>query len=892
MAERDVLRAAELLAADRPQAALDIVAPVSRKSGHDLLPEVDAAWLAPYRQRVDGTAIRAGDILVAAATRLGQHRRAVDAARRAVAAWPLDESTHRTLITALARSGDRAGAVAAYEQCRSVLADELGLDPGADTVAVYLEALRDQPATAVARIPVSLTSFVGREAECAALAEAMAGSGLVTVTGRGGVGKSRLVAHVAATRHDLTSAPLWVSLATVADSELVASTVALALGVHVGADDSEVAVAGFLAPLGRTLLVLDGCEAVAEGVASLVTTLPTYAPMLTIVATSRWPLGVEAERVLEVAPMAPVADWTGLSTPGEIAELTTNGQVRLLMDRVRESGGDLTLDVDIAGDVVALCRRCDGLPLALELVAAQLAAIPPGDLLDHLQGMNPHLDDRLRSVTRGSYELLDEDEQWVFRSAAVLEGPVGLSLLREVAAGERIPAARVVRVLRELTARGLLSVDRTGPRWRYQQDDDLHRFAADLLRQRGEEAQAYARLADAIRSRLPDDARASPAGFRAEITDILGSVRSLFRAALAGRADVDRSQELAFRLHRFFATTNVDEGRFWLSRLLQRGSSGPWAPYATFAAGYLGYWSGDIEAATRDLQEAVRALATADDSYRARALIFLAGLLDDTDRGPEAVESVRAAIAAAAPYDADVQVSAAMGLGSVLAERGDQSAADYARDAIDLCRQHASAEQLALALPTAAMVCWQVGELDQARTYIAEALPLHAGVQRISRVVLLSAAAGVALADGDLEAACDYGTTADREGTELGVEREMPLIRAVLARALLARGDIAGAAERSVAALQAAAAMSLSFPAAVVLETAALVLHVAGATDDGTVADLVATAAVIRRRGDRPPPSTLALEHLPSERAGDSPVLATTDAIGLARQLLASVAPV
>lgn len=881
-AQRDVGRAAELVAADRPQAALDLVTSLTTLSGAAILPDEDAAWLEPYRQKIEGTARQASDLTVEAAMRLGQHHLAVETARGAVAAWPLHEGSHRNLMTALTRSGDRAGAVAAYGYCRSVLADQLGVDPSAETVAVYLDVIRDQAGSTYARVPHSASSFVGRQTELAALTEAVAGSGLITVVGRGGVGKSRLVAQVALSPGGFTGAPLWVSLTAVPDEALVASTVALELGVHVGAADAAVAVAGYLGPLGPLLLVLDGCEAVTDGVASLVNTLHTHAPSLTVVVTSRWPLSIDGEHVLTVQPMTPVVG---------VDDLRLNSQVRLLTDRVREAGGELSVDATNAPDVAALCRRCDGLPLALELVAAQLTAMPPGDLLDHLQERGPSVGDTLRSVTRSTYELLDDDEQTVFRRAAVLEGPVSLALLREVTSDERIAAVRVVRVLRELTARGLMSVDRTGARWRYRQDDDLHQFAAQLLRDAGEEPAAYGRLADAVRSRLPDDARAAPGAFRDEITDVLASVRSLFGAALAGRADLDRCQELAFRLHRYFATTNVDEGRFWLSRLLQRGSSGPWAPYATYASGYLSYWSGDTDAAMRDLEEAVGRLASADDAYRARALIFLAGLLDDVDRGPEAVETVRAAIEAAAPHDADLQVSVAMGLGSVLAERTDPSAAGYAKDAIDLCRARASVEQLAMAMPTAAMICWQVGALDQAREYIAEALPMHSGTQRISRVVLLSAAAGVALADGDLDAACEYGSTADREATALGVERETPLIRAVLARALLARGDLAAAAGRCAAALETALGMSVAFPAAVGLETAALILDTAGASDVRAISDILGAATVIRIRGDRPAPSTLGVEidALRSRYSGPSSPLGTAAAGRLALGLLAVI---
>ena len=847
-ADADVRRAAALLRQGRLQAVVDLADPVSRLSGEQLLPGEDGDWLEPHRRSVDATALDAVLLVAQACGQLGDHRRAVETARRAVAAYPLDENTHRALIAALDRSGDRAGAVRAYEHCLTVLGEQLGIDPSPATVGVYLAALHDQGGATAARVPAETSSFIGREAELSELAAAISRPGLVTVTGTGGVGKSRLAMHVATARTRFPGGRLWVALASVTEDELVASSVALEIGVPLAAEDAAVALADYLAPLGRVLLVLDGCEAVVDGMASLAATLLARVPLLTIVATSRLPLSVEGERVLTLAPLPP---------PDTGATLLGNAQVRLLADRVRESGGDLAVDDAAAPHLIALCRRCRGLPLALELVAAQLTAMPAGDLLDYL-GETPGEADGLRSIARSSYRLLEDDEAAVFRRLAVLDGPAGLPLVRQVVAGGRIAPVRVVRILRELTARGMLSVDRSGPRWRYAQDDDLHRFARELLVEHGEELAAYQRLAEALRGRLPDDARAVPAPFLTEIADMIGSVRSLFGAALDGRADLDRCQELAFRLHRYFAATSVDEGRFWLSRLLAERPPGQWTPYATYALGYLSYWSGDTADALRDLQRAVRMLDGARDSYRARALIFLAGLLDDTDRGAEAIEHVRLSIEAAAPFDVDVQVSAAMGMGSVLAERVDPAAAGYACDAIELCRRGASAEQLAAALPTAAMVCWQVGALDEARSYIAEALPLHAGTQRIARVVLLSAAAGVALADGDIAAAVEFGRTADKEASELGVEREVPLIRAVLARSLLADDDLLGAAQSSAAALEATAAMSLAFPFAIGLETAALVVHAAGVSDEAALGEILATAAVIRRPGDRPAPATMA----------------------------------
>jgi predicted ATPase/DNA-binding SARP family transcriptional activator len=888
LAEQALRRSVELLASGRHQAVLDLAEPVSRLSGSQLLPGEDAAWLVPHRGAVDGLALRGLEIVVEAAGALGDHDRAIGAARLALASDPLQERAHRALIAALDRSGDRAGAVQAFEQCRSVLADQLGIDPSSETVDVYLGALRSPAAGSSARLPVINSTFVGREDELARVDAALGQPGLLTVAGRGGVGKSRLVLRAAAARTDVAGGRLWVSLAPVAQDVLVAATVALEVGVAIGTDDAATALGDHLASLGRVLLVLDGCEAVIDGVASLAAELLAACPQLSLVVTSRVPLSVEGERVITVEPLAAVPE-------AGAGDLLVHPQVRLLLDRVRDSGGELILDDALAPHLVTLVRRCGGLPLALELVAAQLSAMPVGDLLDHLADVLVAGDDRLRAVARSSYSLLDDDEAVVFRRFAVLDGPVGLPLVRQVVSGGPIADVRVVRILRELTARGLLSVDRSGPRWRYQQDDDLHRYARELLVAEDDERDCLARLADAIRAVLPEDARAAPGPFQDAVSDMLGSVRSLFGAALDGRADTGRCLELAFRLHRYFAATNVAEGRFWLSRLIDAGPHSHWTPYATYALGYLGYWAGDGIEAERHLTAVVAMFEGAEESYAARALIFLAGLLDDQDRGAEAVEYVRRAIEASAPFGVDLQVAAAMGMGSVLAERGDPAAADYAAEAIELCRQGGSPDYLALAMPTAAMICWQVGAFEQCRAYIEQARPMHAEGRRIARVVLLSTAAGLALTDGDLDAAVDLGRQADLEATELGVEREVPLIRAILARALLARGDLAAAADRSLAILDAAAAMTFRYPHAIGLEIAALVLAAAGSAPDVALAGLLATAAELRARGDRPPVRTLSAELVELRaRVGAGPAGAgdVAASVGVARALLAGLVPV
>jgi len=873
-------QAAGLAAQGRHQAVLTAAVPAAELSGDALLPGEDEAWLGPHRRELDGAALRALELIADAAGELGDHHRATAAAQQAVTAHPLDERAYRALIRACHRAGDRAGVVLAYDRCRAELAEQLGVDPDPSTVREYVAALGDPGPEHAARLPAVTTAFFGRAAELAWLAGALATVGQVTVTGRGGVGKSRLAVQAAAAA-SFPGGRLWVPLAAVTQDELVASSVALTLGVAPGPDDVLPRLAGRLARLGRTLLILDGCEAVVDGVASAVAALLEYCPQLSVLVTSRVPLAVEGERVLVLAPLPESPE--------------------LLADLVRRGGGQLAVTGPAAPFVAELCRRSGGLPLALELIAAQLTAMSPADLLDHLPETAG--DGPLRAIASSSYDLLDPDEAFIFRWFGVLDGLVALPLIREVAAGGPVAPVRIVRVLRELTARGLLTVDQSGPRWRYQQDDDLHAYAREKLAAAGEEPAALDRLARAVTGLLPDDPRAAPGPYLSQVTEVRSSVRLVLGAATDGRLPRERGLELAFRLHRYWAATDVTEGRFWLSRLLAARDPAPWAGRAMYALGYLSYWSGDTEAAVSELRAAVTALGQPDE-YTARALIFLGGLADDQDDGAAALDFVRDSITAAAPFGTDLQVSAATGMGCVLAERADPAAAGYAADAIELCRRGGTAEQLAATLPTAAMICWQVGDLDSARRYIAEAQPLLAGARRIARVVLLSAAAGVALADGDPDAAVELGQNAARDASELGIDRELPLARAIVALALLDRAELASAARQAADAVTAAQSLPFSFPLAIPLEAAALVILSSAGPDlspgERTAlrrrgAGLLAAAAAIRARGDRPGPPTLraavdqATAGLPAPPEAGRPVPDPARAAGQALDVLADL---
>jgi len=867
----------------RPDAALPLLLPAAELAVDQFLASEDLYWVETERRHLIELRRSARENLVTAAGLTGDNRRAVRTARELVEDDPTDESAHRTLIAALDRAGDRVGAVQAYERCRTVLADQLGIDPSGETVAVYLAALRSSAPTTVGRLPELTSTFVGRDDELASLASAALESRLVTLAGRGGIGKSRLALAFASSARD--GETLWVQLGPSTNQELVAADVARGLGAAAEPDPVASLIAT-IAPRGRTLLVLDGCDEIADGVATLVSSLLAGCPELTLVCTSRAPLRLPAEQVISITAMT-----TGSkSHPGEAT--------RLLQQRIRELGGSPDGDAPDAGPIEyasleRLANRAFGIPLALELLAAQLREISLDDLLDDMA--EGEVGDQLRTILDYGYSALTEDEASVFRRISVLDGPVALGLIRGLVASPRIPSTRVARLLGELTTRGLLSVDQSGARWRYEQHDDVRAYARELLLSSGEEPESFALLATALRGLLPDDARMPPAPFTATINEVLPSIRSLFGAALDGRASMADAQELAFRLHRYYAATSVSEGRFWLSRLLanadetsDRGAEATeWTGLATFALGYLSYWAGDGEAALASLQTAVELLRGVEDSYASRALIFLGGIADDLDRGDEAVAFEKEAIEIATRIgENNVRVGATIGVGSLLAERGDPSAVDYAMAAIALCREIGTPEQLMITLPTAAMVSWQVGDYVAARAFAEEARPVLEDDPRISRVVLLTSMAGIALAEGDAEDAVRLAKSADAVGTELGVERELPLARCVLARAQLAKGDIEAAVAAAASALAAAATISLDYPLGLCLETAALVANAIGVSD-AEISVALQSAAVVRAAGSRPAPAGLsdAVAEL-RERVGPAEPLPARIAAARAAEML------
>lgn len=830
------------------------------------LPDDDAAWLVDLRTEHGRLRARLHESVAEAALADGRPDDAIETALALLAVDPLDERAHRLHMRARLAAGDRAGAIEAFERCRSALAEELGVDPSPETAALHLDVLRSGAASARALPPLPAGGFFGRGRELAALTAALATPGTVVLLGRGGIGKSRLALHASYEAAERLPSRHWASLGDVGADELVATTVAAALGADTTGDPAAQAVERLAN--GPALLVLDGCERVADGAAELIAVLSEALPDLRVIATSRVPIGVAGAARIDVPPL-PVAQST---------EPIAEAAVQLLVDRVAALGGRLRIDPRSLPHLTELCARCEGVPLALELAAGQLAAMAVADLLDALGPVTVHAGDVLRTLLQQSIAALHADEKAVFERLAVIDGRVPLALVRRMAAAA-VPAGRVARVLGELDGGALVHVDRTGTRWRYGVDDELRLLARGTIDD-GTSRVALDGLAAALEEIAPADPREPPAPYREAVDDAADGFRTLFGAAAGGGFDRERALALAFRLHRYWTLTRLVEGRYWLNRLLEHAADGPAASRARFAAGYLGYWAGD-GAALPLLRRAAVELEADEPASAARAAMFAAGLADDIDDGQGArVDIVTATRLAALAGGGPLLMNTTVGAAAIVAERGDRAAIGFLDRALEL-QGDAEPDQVHAALANAARIAWHVGDPVAARRYAAGAMPLLDGPPRIAQVQLACALAGLAFADGRLEEAAALAESAVAAATTLHLDRETPLTNALAARIAAAQGRADDAVHFAGDCLAVARRSEGTWQAALALETAAVVVPMS-AEDRGM---LLATAAGIRTASDRPAPADLGVADLGSAAIPVSDALAHASAVVAAERV-------
>jgi DNA-binding SARP family transcriptional activator len=357
--------------------------------GPALADVLEVESLALEAARLEELRLAAAEARIEADLGARLHAEVTGELERLVAEHPLRERLWQLLIVALYRGGRQAEALDAYRRARAMLAEELGLEPGEELRELEQAVLRHQvpppaPDQAQHNLPVRLTSFVGREDELAGLGKLLGEARLVTLTGPGGAGKTRLAVEFAAGAVDRFGDGVWLAdLAGIADPGLVGAQVMEVLGVRQTGGVPVLEALAYRLRSAELLLVLDNCEHLIDACAGLAAALLAGAPGLRVLATSREPLGVPGEAICPVPPLALPAGDAG---PADVAAAPA---VRLFADRASaaRAGADvLASAVAVTGRI---CRDLDGLPLAIELAAARASVLSVAEIEAHLGTSSP-----------------------------------------------------------------------------------------------------------------------------------------------------------------------------------------------------------------------------------------------------------------------------------------------------------------------------------------------------------------------------------------------------------------------------------------------------------------------------------------------------------------------
>jgi predicted ATPase/DNA-binding CsgD family transcriptional regulator len=429
-------------------------------------------------------------------------------------------------------------------------------------------------------LPADVTSFVGRRHELAEVRDLLQRARLITLTGVGGVGKTRLALRAAADVRRAFVDGVWlVELAGLREPGLVGESVVATLGLQEQQGGWSLAALSDRLSDRRLLLVLDNCEHVLDACAMLADTLLKTCPDLRILATSRQPLRIAGEHCLEVAPLeTPVSNRST-----SLGVMASNDAVRLFVERAAAVYPGFRLDEANAAAVASICQRLDGIALALELAAGRLRAMSVEQLLTRLDSRYDVLvggsraamprQQTMRALIDWSYALCTPAEQRLWARLSVFTEGFNLAAAEQVCADELIPASTVFDGVEGLVEKSIVSADRAAAEVRYRLAETLREYGANRLEEMGDRVATQRRARDwyaALANRM------TPDWFSEKQTDLLntlrlehGNIRAALTFCLTEPGESRSGLAIAADLrHYWTATSRFSEGRHWLDRLL------------------------------------------------------------------------------------------------------------------------------------------------------------------------------------------------------------------------------------------------------------------------------------------------------------------------------------
>lgn len=585
-------------------------------------------------------------------------------------------------------------------------------------------------------LPVQLTAFVGREEQLRQVGKLLHEHRLVTIAGGGGIGKTRVALQLAADGADGFADGVWfASFAAVTDDSLVVRTMASVLGIRETAGRPVLQSLLDCLRYTEALVVLDNCEHLVAACAELAEMLLRSCPGVRLIATSREPLGVPGEQLWRL----PALELPPAEAPAD--ELALYESVRLFVDRAALVRPDFVLDRRNADAVRDLCRRLEGIPLALELAAARLDAMTASELLDRLTTRLRMLkggrratprQQTLRDTIDWSYGLLAEAERYLFCRLSIFAGGCTLAAAEDVCAGGRIPDDDMVDLLHSLCEKSLVSAEQAEGETRYRMLETIREYGAERLRLHGEEP-ALARTHLAWCVRVAGRAERELYGpSQVEWLDRLEREHDNFRSALGWACTEPSAQVDALRLAVSLAPFWSRRGYFTEGRRRLAQASADTADAALEARAL--NWSASLADEQGDYGEArqlceqamVIARRHGDEDALARATLTLAGVAwvqGDVDGGLRL--SVEALQRSRTLGNASLEVLANLNLGSLARVRGDHAdAAASFEDGLKLAREIGDLSSVARATLNLGNVAWARGDYAEAAARYEEALLL------------------------------------------------------------------------------------------------------------------------------------------------------------------------
>jgi predicted ATPase/DNA-binding SARP family transcriptional activator len=746
-------------------------------------PLADLSW-EPFAQseimRLEELRVAALEERIDADLALGRHGQVVAELERLVGDQPMRERFRAQLMLALYRSGRQADALAVYQRARRTFVDELGIEPSESLRRLERAILAHDPSLDVAqagpasprRAPIPATPLLGRERELAAIAEVVRkeDTRLVTLTGTGGIGKTRLALElVRRLSPEFQNGSAVATIANLRDPALVAGAILEALEVpEVGPNPEEELIRALADS--ELLLLVDNFEQVITAAPSIARLLES-APRVKVIVTSRAPLRVAAEREVPVPPLA----------DDEAAEL--------FIARAQAADPNFALTEQNAGAVAELCARLDGLPLAIELAAARTKLLPPAALLSRLGNRlelltggrrdAPRHQQTLRMTLDWSYDLLDPDAQRLFAQLGVFAG------------GWTLPSAEAVCGGHSSVLEGLAAlVDESLVRQRQTSDGEPRFSVLEIVREYALERLAELGEADDTRRRHlehlvafaeeaePKLADRDQISWFARLEDEHNNLRAALAFALE-TGDSVSALRLVVGIRRFWQIHGyLAEGRQALESALAVASEEPseLRANALNMAGILAGEQGEFDAASARF-EAALADARASGSTRVISsalvnlgnLAFFGGELEVArDLYKESIEHF------VSLGDSRGQALAKENVGLMALTAGDvPEAVTWLTEALELAREVGDDREIGAASRSLAAAMIELGEGAQATTLLAESLALARELGEPHGIaVCLDTFAGLAAMGGEVERAATLFGASDAARASIGAKRQ------------------------------------------------------------------------------------------------------------------------